>query len=1299
LGLGLVLALLGLLMISSAVLADSGDCSADLSNNGPVCAANSCCSTERMIGTVNIATTGFYRVETTVNYNSGDEQKNESFYLVIENSDGSSQYAVDGNAGNYYVVEDNGGPAAIVNKFAGTFYFDAGVNKIYFHHYAGIVDQYPQFLNDTMGSCESVYLKAIYLTLIPPEIKPVISLDKIGPEYAVPGQEISYTLNWSVKDNSVTNLVLTDPIPAKTVFVSASDSGIYDALTNNVVWNLGSKNSGDSGSVTLTVRVDVYTYDTDFIVNTASLDSDETEAVEDTVATEMDAHCVLTINKVDDIDPVQPGDQITYTIEYQNTGDGICVGTGVMLAEYFDQATSFVSSAPEMPHYSSDDLPYDPMPGELGEPDALWQWTELAPDGPHFMTVVMDVSDQAVDGQTLTNKVCIWAENAGSDGGEDTICTTETTTVEIPEEPYFNLSIDKLANDTVILGNQIAYTINWSVTGNMTTPSDVIITDTLPVNANFISAKANTTDVGSYDALTGKFTYNLGIIDATDALANNGSFLLTVEPKLTVQGGDLVSNTVNINSDQENDSATKDVTVTDYNVLIEKSAPANANPGDEITYTLNWQVTGNMTTLAEVMVSDTLPLEVDFVSAKAGTTNVGSYDLATKTFSYNLGILSETDTRSGSITMVVTVKADTLVGNVINNTSKIDAGTGKHDDDQATTTVVATPYFNLSIDKSGPSEVKVGNNIIYGINWSVAGNIAADGVMVIDSLPSNVSFVSANNGGIYNSADGTVVWQLGNVQPGASGSFELIVSTSGLKDGDQVINNVIIKSGSVSAADQVTTNVTEVHISVCTSNCGGGGGFTPDPRVKLEYNYPLTKQMGSQHVETITVTNTGNVILTNGVVSVDFPEEYIKFISSGTMPYVYDATTGKVTWTLASAIGVGANETINVTIEALKGKDNVVTVVAFDSTEADSTTSGEEDILGGEPVPSVQIKYSHPVEKTENNQYAEKIELINTGQADLTNGKLAVDLPEDYVRFVSADIGGYILDGARQTIEWPAINLAVGGSYTVNMIIEVVLSGEITPQFVYAAVPTEVVYDSDQADGAQTGNENIACSASCPTTPPVVRGKVTPPVVAPAATTSNEVAEVCPRADSCTGCGWWVWLIIVLLHALLLFIYWFYASKEEIKENENGEYYIIKGNMNWFLPVILILVIVFLLLVFLCSLQPWWALLMILAAYFLSLVFYSAMLKRAGMKYSPFLPIIVTIAVLVAYLLCASWPWWVWVLILVFYILTLASYYLVIVKMDVKNRNYWWLVPLFMTALTGALLMVMRLCQCNEVIR
>src|SRR3989339_1396838 len=102
----------------------------------------------------------------------------------------------------------------------------------------------------------------------------------------------------------------------------------------------------------------------------------------------MDAHCVLTINKVDDIDPVQPGEQVTYTIEYQNIGDGICVGTGLMLAEYFDQAMSFISSTPEMPHYTSADLPYDPMQGDLGEPDALWQWTELVPDGPHFMTVV-----------------------------------------------------------------------------------------------------------------------------------------------------------------------------------------------------------------------------------------------------------------------------------------------------------------------------------------------------------------------------------------------------------------------------------------------------------------------------------------------------------------------------------------------------------------------------------------------------------------------------------------------------------------------------------------------------------------------------------------------------------------------------------------------------------------------------------------------------------------------------------------------------------------------------------------------
>src|SRR3989338_5519663 len=528
---------------------------------------------------------------------------------------------------------------------------------------------------------------------------PQINLDKIGPEYAVPGEEITYTLNWSVEDDSVTNLVLTDPIPAKTTFVSASAGGIYDALSNNVVWNLGSKNDGDSGSITLKVLVDGYTYDTDFIVNTASLDSDETEAAEDTVATEMDAHCVLTINKVDDIDPVQPGEQVTYTIEYQNTGDGICVGTGVMLAEYFDQVASFVTSAPEMPHYTSADLPDDPMPGNLGEPDALWQWTELIPDGQHFMTVVMDVSGQAVDGQILTNKVCIWSENAGSAGGEGTICTTETTTVEIPEEPYFNLAIEKTANkNKVEIGDELTYTIDWQVTGN-TIAANVVITDTLPAGINLISAS------GVYATTSDSVIWNLG-----DIAANATGTIELIIRVDSIPTAEELANIVKIESGEKSAESSVITPLEYFNLSIDKKVDLSVvQPGDEIIYTINWGITGNATA-TDVSIYDFLPEGVEIVSTNPVYDNVmtvSGTNYPVYTLVWNLGEVMPNAT--GTIGIAVITASDLEDGVELENTAKIISGEKSVEDSVVTSVTLEEEYFSLQIEKSGPTEVKVGD--------------------------------------------------------------------------------------------------------------------------------------------------------------------------------------------------------------------------------------------------------------------------------------------------------------------------------------------------------------------------------------------------------------------------------------------------------------------------------------------------------------------------------------------------------------------------------------------------------------
>ena len=99
------------------------------------------------------------------------------------------------------------------------------------------------------------------------------------------------------------------------------------------------------------------------------------------------------------------------------------------------------------------------------------------------------------------------------------------------------------------------------------------------------------------------------------------------------------------------------------------------------------------------------------------------------------------------------------------------------------------------------------------------------------------------------------------------------------------------------------------------------------------------------------------------------------------------------------------------------------------------------------------------------------------------------------------------------------------------------------------------------------------------------------------------------------------------------------------------------------------------------------------------MVAHAALIRKAELKYSPILPILITIIALVAYLICGNWSWLIWVLVILFYILTLVVYYITIVKMDTKSRKYWWLVILLMTIFTIGIEMLLRLCQCSWIIK
>ncbi|HEX9654565.1 MAG TPA: PEGA domain-containing protein [bacterium] len=116
--------------------------------------------------TFDVQTAGRYRLLAEVWYNSGDEQRNESFYLQIRDGSGSVKLPKNANAGNNKVVEDDPGDPHTVSQESGEFKLAVGTHAIDLYHYARISAQYPQFLNGPIDGAESVKVlgfKLVYL--------------------------------------------------------------------------------------------------------------------------------------------------------------------------------------------------------------------------------------------------------------------------------------------------------------------------------------------------------------------------------------------------------------------------------------------------------------------------------------------------------------------------------------------------------------------------------------------------------------------------------------------------------------------------------------------------------------------------------------------------------------------------------------------------------------------------------------------------------------------------------------------------------------------------------------------------------------------------------------------------------------------------------------------------------------------------------------------------------------------------------------------------------------------------------
>ncbi|PIY96496.1 MAG: hypothetical protein COY66_03995, partial [Candidatus Kerfeldbacteria bacterium CG_4_10_14_0_8_um_filter_42_10] len=256
-----------------------------------------------------------------------------------------------------------------------------------------------------------------------------LSLNKTdNPDPVLAGNNITYTLSGSVEGNlTAQNVVLEDPIPADTTYVSLTGPGTYNSGTNTVTWNFGNQQPGPIDPVQLTVQTDPYLQNGDMIYNTATIDADNTDPAEAEEDTTVITDCVLTFTKQVSATQANPGDILTYTLSYENIGNSVCSGSGALVYDDLDDNLAYVNGSFTANEYNGNGDGITYLGGFNGVDPLANAWTVI-PGESGVITFAAQINEELSCGITnVPNQARIWSYQAG-----DVLSNQVNTEINIP---------------------------------------------------------------------------------------------------------------------------------------------------------------------------------------------------------------------------------------------------------------------------------------------------------------------------------------------------------------------------------------------------------------------------------------------------------------------------------------------------------------------------------------------------------------------------------------------------------------------------------------------------------------------------------------------------------------------------------------------------------------------------------------------------------------------------------------------------------------------------------------------------
>jgi uncharacterized repeat protein (TIGR01451 family) len=620
-------------------------------------------------------------------------------------------------------------------------------------------------------------------------------------------------------------------------------------------WDVGNLAAGASETLTIVATVDAEaTAGMQSIINGALVAGRVIDTNFDTnniavVVTEIGT-ADLAIAKADSPDPVAFGGDLTYTLTVTNNGP--TAASGVTVTDALPDGTVFVSALQGV---------YD---AELHT--VTWNVGDLAVGASTNLTVMV-TAPQQLEIPVITNTASV--TGVFPDPVPANNSASATTLVVSSSEA--DLVITKTDSpDPVAVSGNLTYTI--TVTNNG--PADasfIVVTDTLPAGTTYVSS----TPEGNVNGNV--ITWDIPSLafgaSATMNIVVTAPSLAGVITNTAVVSGDYAE------ADSTNNEVSEDtlVTLPEYADLeITKiGSPPLVDATQDVTYVLTVRNNGPAVATS-VNVTDELPFGAVY---KSHSTLTGTAGHNAGFVTWDIGNLAV----GASATLTIVVAAPDFEGTITNTAavSGLQIDPDPSNNSASASTLVIRPFIVRIIDleiakMDSPDPVIAGEDLTYTLTVSNHGPDAAFGVVAIDTISANATFVSASQGGVYSAVDNTVTWNIGDLASGASVNLTLVVAapvTPGLLMNSAVVNiePVIIQQVSIFQFDVNPLN----NMTVAFTTVWPPGFVVPDIDVtptSIGYG-PVT--IGSSGSATVTITNNGLANLTIDTITVSNSQFYI----------------------------------------------------------------------------------------------------------------------------------------------------------------------------------------------------------------------------------------------------------------------------------------------------------------------------------------------------------------------------------------------------------------------------------------